>query len=378
VSITRVLPKQYSLFVQVHCRRYERTVACYVLIDAGGFITDDFSVRITGCFFGVRRLFALFTSKSGTRAALVVAALCLVVLFVQPPGGAKWTEPLSNAGHGWVFGIIAASLLGLRRQSRRSRPLTIDVVVCIASAILIGTAIEAMQYLIDRDAEIQDVVMDGIGAIAGTGAYVFASNLQGRRGRMGAQSWAGFLSAVVAASFFTVPVAVSAAAYVVRNRNFPVLMDANRSLGTYFVTNYQVDASKRLVPPPWQPEQAEQAGYRVHLGGKRSWGLGLLETARDWRPWNAVAMDIVNPTHAPLEIKARFFSGDKGLAQKSGFIVPITVPASSRTTYAIELKQLQSEQGTHRVELSDVRGLVLSPRQQNRAEEFYLVRVWLQ
>jgi hypothetical protein len=311
-------------------------------------------------------------------------ALILLVLFGELPWSANWAVVLSDAAHGPVSAIMAIILLLLMRQ--RGWPATVASrwILSIVVTTLLGIAIELVQSVIGRDAELSDVVTDFLGASAGTGWYVLAI----RRSHLREHPLllaTGIVTAVMATVMLSIPVLTMAGAYAAKQTRWPVIIDANASFGVYFLTTYWLVADESVLPRRWQTTD-EQAGFLVPLNTltdpHQRWGLSVEEFDPHWQGKQALALDIANPTSKPLRLRLRVFDRDDGLENRSGFITTLTIPANTRMTHRVTTRDMSAGSGTQAINLGHVRGFVIdSPIDDDArdgAQEFFLIKVALE
>jgi hypothetical protein len=306
---------------------------------------------------------------------LVLLATVLLILFGQLPGAGRWVRVLTDSAHAPASAVIAACFFSWRRAAATPRSLMHHWIVSLALTVTLGVLIEIMQYFIGRDAELDDVIMDALGALAGTSICVLAT---ARRGPKQTQPWLSSAALTIALlTTFVVawPVLVMAKAYVDRDARFPVLMDADAFTGTYFLTPYWIEVSRAPLPAPFRTGQISHHSYRVRLNSDSHWGLALSELPPDWRKFTMLTIDIVNPTASHLALAVRIFSDPHGLVGRPGFIAYHATSQVGAFRWRIPLSQLNQATGKQHVDLSQLRGMVIHGTSENRAREFYLVKV---
>jgi hypothetical protein len=110
----------------------------------------------------------------------------------------------------------------------------------------------------------------------------------------------------------------------------------------------------------------------------RAWALAIWEPKPDWRDYRAVAFDIVNPTDAELviEVRLRYRQGTRNSPEVG--IGEFHVGPRTRQTTSLPLHASTGPLDAHRIDFSAVRGVVLANSPHNRADQFYLMKAWLE
>jgi hypothetical protein len=305
----------------------------------------------------------------------ILIATVLLILFGQLPGAGRWVTVLTDSAHAPASAVIAACVFGWRRATVARRSLLHHWLVCVTLTVMLGVLIEIVQHFIGRDAELDDVIMDALGAIAGTSFGVFAT---ARCEPKQAQPWLSTVALTTALLTTVVvawPVLVMAKAYVDRDARFPLLMDADAFTGTFFLTPYWIETSREPLPQRFRAGQISDHGYRVLLNSYSDWGLGLLELPPDWSKFTTLTIDVINPKASHLALAVRIFSHPNGLVGRPGFIAYHTTSQAGAFRWRIPLSQLHQSTGKQHVDLSQLRGMVIYGTAENRAREFYLVNV---
>ncbi len=310
-------------------------------------------------------------------------ALVTLVLLGQLPFKARWASALTDFAHVPTFAMLTLVILALLRQtlSRHGGSFARDCALAIALALAVGVLIEVVQGAIGRDASTADVLRDALGALLATGWLVFF------RAGSHATRWsrpvrvAGLLTGVLCSAAALAPLGVAAAAYLERNRNFPVLADFASPLGAYFL-NYDKDGLE--VEPERLPRKLAGDAAPVHCihvriaNGSKWWGLFLTEPLPDWRGYDRLLLDIANPTDAPLVLSLRIRDRRQLRASKSGYSTRLTVAPRSRQATTVPLDRFTTATGTGLVDARNVGLVLLSRNKRNRADEFYVMRAWLE
>ena len=150
-------------------------------------------------------------------AVAIVALICSIQIRKE----SRLLQELEDSGHGLLFGLAAISLLPDRKAGWR-----IYAAVAIAATIL-GIAVELVQWIAGKDAEVGDVFRDAAGAAVFLGvAWAFQNEYSARMRRL-----VVLAGIAIMASIFSPPL-LTASAIIARWHKFPVIADFSSSLDT--------------------------------------------------------------------------------------------------------------------------------------------------
>lgn len=305
---------------------------------------------------------------------LIACGLVAAVVFGRLPSTALWAEVVANSAHGPVFTIITVIvlMLGYKREFGQ-RGLILGSLLTIVFAITVGAGIEFVQSMIGGDAEFQDIVNDAVGAIAGAGLFIFAVELSNKESPAFALRWGSLLTSIVAAAFIAAPVATMGVAYWARDTRFPVLFDADSLLATYFMHAYDGSSAEVQRMP-----MSGKYGMRVKSGTSFPWGLLFSNNYPNWQDKRYFAVQLVNPTNHPLTLQLRVYDGVRGAGRPNGFYTPLSLAPHSSSIKRLSLVDLAAATGIQHVDLSAVAGIVFYGDRDNQANEFYVLKMWLE
>lgn len=104
----------------------------------------------------------------------VISTALIVLEKYKVPLDTFFWRSIFDTGHIPLFGVISIALLGLSQtiwERRFSNPL-IHYIIALCLTGLLGLTTEIIQYFTPRDADIWDIVNDGIGAVCFLGLYL--------------------------------------------------------------------------------------------------------------------------------------------------------------------------------------------------------------
>jgi len=313
-------------------------------------------------------------SSRQVTAVVIITVLASVILFGPKTNGSQWAIVMANSAHGPVSALIAAVVFQLLTLST-SMSLTRRWAIAIIVTTLLGILIEVIQGIIGRDAEVMDACNDLLGALLGAGLAVLAVGAAEDRSLRVVSSALAFFAGVLIAA----PVAHMAAAYVARDMRFPVLMDANRSLGDFFVTSYWLHATHEILPADANPIEPGELGLRERDAERLAWSVSVTEVPADWRRWNTLVVELFNaaPTAKPMQLRVYDHRSD-GLAMKHGYIDLLTLPPRQRIRWTVSLKNMANAPADKRVDLSRMQGLLLTSSDGERSPDLYVLNMRLE
>jgi hypothetical protein len=329
--------------------------------------------------------------RLGTGPLLIAgAAIVLTVVFGDLPGAAKYVAVLQNGCHAPAFAalsLITLAILGNRtpRQERTAASLTraaartpfVQAAVTVVAMLLLGAATEGLQGLLGRDAELDDVRSDVVGAIGATSLWLYAGlrqnpSIGSRVGRIGA-----LLACAAMAGYWVSPLLQCANAYWNRDAQFPVLAQFRSQRDLYFVS------STVAAPQIVSIQQPANAGppltaLRIGLDVGRWPGITLAEPVRDWRAFRVLALDLSNPgsVSVPLRLRVsdRMHKGDF----YDRFNTQLLLSPQTRTTIYIPLERIALSPRTRRMDMSQISDLTLFRSGGAPGQAILVHRLWLQ
>jgi hypothetical protein len=310
---------------------------------------------------------------------VIAAGLLALVLLGQLPSSGQWASELGNAAHGPVFSLLTLIVFALLRQIR-GRPIRpiLDAATAVAIAIALGVATELLQLRMGRDASWGDLGRDTLGALAAGGFLAAAEHGELQ------PSWRTFarrsniaVGVVCSVAILMVP-AITGIAYVNRYLAFPTLVDFRSPLSSYFLGYWgHVTVARERLPHALTGRPDGDTALHARLRHARHWTVALWEPRPDWRGYESLNLDIVNPTNVPLLLTVWIRDLDQRLSHQAGYRTTIRVPPRARRITPVALSELTAGAGDARVDLARVHSVLLTRFKPNEADEFYVMRLWL-
>lgn len=226
--------------------------------------------------------------------AALGAAVAILLLPLPLPRNAI-TMALEDCGHlPLVFGLCLLLLwvLGATRLSLRAR-----LGSALLAGILFGATTELLQGVTGRDASWLDLRNDSLGALSAVAAYWLWSRRQTAAPRATLANLLAAGTLIGCAALVLVPLSSALLAWRERVERFPTLYAADFRHTRYFVQ--PVGTTARPLAPQWR---AGRFALPVHCGTARFSGLTMEGLPPDWRGWQALRVDVGNPTDAAFEL----------------------------------------------------------------------------
>jgi hypothetical protein len=316
-------------------------------------------------------------SVPGVIAAIGIAGLLCLLLFVEVPGKGLWREVLLNAAHGPIFAVVAVLLFTF--LSARTRVRNLAFFTAFIATVSLGILIEVLQSLAGRPGSIYDVMTNAAGAAAGLALWSLArrrpSDAVPRQ--HGARAWVPIAVALAGILFVAWPPLQAARAYVNRAAVFPTIVEFRRPGDLSFVTTEGSAAEIVDLPAPWAQGNDERA-LRIPYDEQHNAAMRILEPQADWRGYSVVAADITNPAERDLELTFRIFDATHDGNPADRLNLPLVIAPHTRTTIRVALAAVEAAPEGRSMDLARIADVMLFGREAQPAAEFYLSRIWLE
>jgi len=296
---------------------------------------------------------------------LGTAAILLIVVFAEVPGFSKLSNVLQNSGHAPAFGAICLLLVGLFPANSMGlwRRLSYAFVITVC----LGIATELAQAVLHRDAEVEDVIHDAIGALGALGfytAYAQARHQASRTSRITALL--GVAIGTVCVVIASAPLVICLAAYWHRGAEFPVIAQFHSPLDMYFVQ-------------PTDPEATIVNGaLHVSLNEGEWPGVELSEPSPDWSHYQELWVDVSNPGDTALPLGIRVNDRRHNFSYDDRFTESFTIAPRTRLTMHYSLDDIARAPRGRRMDLSNIATIIIFRNGAVAGQSLLLHRIWLQ
>lgn len=272
----------------------------------------------------------------------LLTGLVLLLLFIPLPTellAIRWpalTNEIEDFGHPVVFAVLTYLAHVRVLASKRWNKPALVYLISAAGALFFGFATEAAQAMIGRDSSWNDLRNDMLGASFALLVHAHSSQQQPARRRMLAAA-AGTVAALAVA-----PLATTAAAYVHRSNQKPVLWQKDDYLFEYFSA----------------------------LQGGAFPGLLLKEVSPDWRSWQFLDLDIESLQPTSTNIHVRVHDRGREFRRQERFHTAFSLPAGRRAVLRIPLDSIRQAPGLRAFDLGSVGGMMVFSRGRSAQPRF--------
>jgi hypothetical protein len=332
---------------------------------------------------------AIMLCRLGTVPLLLTGlAIVATVVFGELPGDGRYSGVLQDSCHAPAFAALASIMFALlARHSRRSpaadeprtraivRTALVQAFAVVGVMLCLGAATEILQGMLGRDAEVDDVISDVIGASGVAALWVYAT-LQGNphpSARFG--RGVALLACAVLAVCWAAPSVRCGLGYWARDARFPVLAQFQSQRDLYFVAADPGPA--RIVPNQQQAAGGPSAALRVPLDRGRWPGLTLTEVVPDWRGFHTIALDLENPGTVELSLRLRVNDRAHNGAFDDRFNTRLMLLPLTRSTVEIPLEQIAASPRTRRMDLGQMAEIILFRDGGAPGQAVLVERIWL-
>lgn len=308
--------------------------------------------------------------RNGLRilASAVVVILLLALHFVAPSRGGLWLQTFFDSLHVPVFGIIAVCVLVITptHWSRLKRILA--VVAAVAALSMLS---EIAQIPTGRDASINDIIADLLGAAGFVAiAVVFSPSISIRKGR----GRYFIILGLACIAWPLAPLAKVSAAYLERNQALPLLVRFDSSLGQTFF-RLQNSNFKRVLRANMNLVTAE-----ISLLDGPWPGIIFHDIWPNWEPYSTLVIVIENPEFESLPINIRVHDrahtlGDQPYNDRFNMTHSMQ---PGHYTLQISLEQIRNAPEARQMDLSQIDGIVVFCSSKDAGRVFSLIEIRLE
>jgi hypothetical protein len=297
----------------------------------------------------------------------------LVAVFGELGSGALG-QVAQNTAHVPAFGFIAWLALQWLQGPRALSALDKrDYATAFLVAVTLGILVELLQALLGRDAEVQDVIHDAIGAIATlciVGAY--DAYRAPDRSRM-----IGYAScAVIALAWGTYPLVWASAAWLKREYQFPVLIEFDSRLDAFFLTANDMQPRIEKIPTALAHENGEKALLMSLTNGTYP-GIDAEDLHTDWTGYSTLSFDATNVTARTIELSIRVHDAAHNFTFGDRFTRVYTLPAGTRRVIDIPLAEVESAPKGRKMQMNRIRGVIIFSAGAQPRAAVLLKKLWL-
>ncbi|MDJ0919118.1 MAG: VanZ family protein [Woeseiaceae bacterium] len=223
----------------------------------------------------------------------IAAVLLLVIQFGRPSPSGLWMSTLYESMHVLLFGLIALCVVvATPHHWKRRRRLAFMIGAVFALSLLS----EAAQIPLDRDASLDDLIADWLGAAGFASiAIAFAKSFR----MSGAARTALVAGGIAVLAWALLPLAKVSAAYIERNQAVPELVVFDARYNSTFMRTQNVTLTKQ--------SRGSAGGVSAHVRLEDGpWpGVILRDLYPDWTDYEALVIELQNPEAILLNLNVR-------------------------------------------------------------------------
>jgi len=308
----------------------------------------------------------------------IFIGIILAVSFIDIPGDTKLISEIQNTGHTIIFGVLSVFIVKQYRVfvSSKSSNLLLQYFVAFCICIFAGIAIELIQLVTHRDADIYDVVRDIAGIVAFLGFY----SVYDRQKISGAWSiWRMVITISLSLAIFIlslIPITQLSIKYYQRDRAFPVLVDFTSPWSSAFV--FARDAELQLVdaPPDWIQAPGKSVAKLTFFPAHYP-GLTFEEPQPDWTGYSFLSFNIFSADSEPLKLYIRVHDTRHNQAFDDRFNHQIIISPGNNPV-RISLEDIRNAPKGRKMDMKNISGVIIFCSNLQSAESLYLSNLRLE
>ena len=298
------------------------------------------------------------------------AVLLLLIHVFEPNVVGLWAQVLYNSLHVPVFGFIALSIY-VATTARERWDFRKRALITFAAVFALSILSEAAQIPGPRDASLQDLVSDWLGATAALlFALAFDSGGEIKRRNKIAAAIAGTAILIFALSSLI----VVSAAYAERSHQHPVLVSFSARFGHYF--RRMQNASLVVL----RDEKYGQLSGQITLNEGAWPGIIFHDIWPDWRDYSALLVEFHLDGDKPLDVNIRIHDQDHRLGEQpydDRFNKAIRL-LPGHNTLLIPLEEIRDAPAKRKMDLSQIHEIIIFGTRNEAGRAFQILEIRLQ
>jgi VanZ family protein len=238
---------------------------------------------------------------------LAIFAIILVVIFGDVPGDTRYASALQNSAHGPAFALLFLLIANWIRQIRvstTSRALLLVALMAFVATVLLGISTEIIQWLLGRDAGVEDVLHDTLGGGSAAMFWIYWRLSHGDHAATIFARSSLLVMGMGCAGLWSLPLLTCGMAYWDRAVDFPIVGQFSKPRDLYLteIRGYPVV----LIPPTSAAGTIERPGsLEIALQGDRWPGVAMLEPEPDWSAYRTLVVEVSTPDSQAIQFNVR-------------------------------------------------------------------------
>lgn len=306
------------------------------------------------------RLFAYFLILSGGVA---------IIILVDLPGSLLIWREIQNTGHTLAFALFAYIIYQIIQSFNFTRKLNLagKYSLVFILSFTAGAGVEGIQLLVNRDAEIEDIIRD----LAGIVFFIGINFAIGIKKNNGLKAFTAGISTLVLL-LALMPLGQLVLAYYQRSQAFPVLVDFHSAWSGFFLGLNNVQIKQGMVDKP------SAAGFTlVRLNKGQYPGFALIEPESNWSGYQSLCFDIYSQQKESFELKLRIFDQQHSFQYHDRFNLALMVK-EGLNAFCIDLNRVKHAPARRVMDMDKIDNLALFAVQIHKVVEFYMTDIRLE
>lgn len=310
----------------------------------------------------------------------LIAGILVAVILIQLPADTKLWKEIANTGHVPLFGILSLVILELvKRLSPFSVTEKCSIVYSIAFVvtIFIGILVEISQFFGSRDADLYDLVRDGVGAISFLGVYATLDNdlllVWRNKGRL-----AKITTRIISFSVFIIallPIMFLFTAYAYRDASFPEICSCESYWETEFLLTQDAELSVVDLPVKWSKNKKNIAG-KLELKPASYPGLWLYEPYPDWSQYEYLNLTIFSDEERSFAMSIRIHDSGHNNEYSDRFTFRFRIK-TGKNIIKIPINSIMNAPASRKMDMRNISSIFLSLPNNKKLHIIYIDDIYL-
>jgi len=299
--------------------------------------------------------------------------LVLMIVFGTLPNTSLFWHEIQNTGHTLLFIPLVIFVILLLEDTTiflKKKPFKLYIAACTIS-LLIGIVIELIQFVIDRDASIIDVVRDFAGIVTGLGLYLTTDSIsQSHKPKLNKRARTG----IITLSFFVFsaglwPLFFLSAAYVQREIALPMIVDLSANWVQPFL--HLKNASIRLADERESNIFEKDRLTRIDLQNGTYPGFSIIETVPNWSAYQTLKIAVYSKFDQPFNLVLRIHDIHHNHAYTDRFNTILTINKGTNY-FHIPLEDIKKAPASRPMDMTHIKDITFFSARAAKGLYFYV------
>lgn len=301
-----------------------------------------------------------------------IVLLAFVALFFIPlPAESLWWREAINSSHTLLFFILSFVIYhSIVRRYRSPNKIIIGIVV-LFGGLLLGTVIEILQGLTQRESSLSDVYRDFYGISAALCLVGFI-NVKGFHDK----KLTAVIYMFVGIAFLLsglMPLIKLSWHYIERDSAFPVIVDFNADWSSSFVRFNNAEMIKVSAEDRNKPD----GFYPVQFGRGKYPGISVIEPEPDWSDYHELHVKIFSNDERNIDLILRVHDRQHNQDHDDRFNKKLLI-RPGQNEFEIALSQIQRGPAHRQLDLKNIAGLILFASRPQQPVQIEIGNIYLE